>query len=73
MFIIICRELPNAFGRNYGRVSLKFTFGREGAGDEGIRRQDGLGLPTLPHLARSGKCTESRKEKGLGCGIHQAD
>jgi len=54
-------------------LSFEFTFGREGEGDEGIRRQDGLGLPTLPHLVRSGECAESRKEKGLGCGIHQAD
>ena len=66
-------EMSDDDGRDYRSLSFEFTFGRESEVDEGIRRQDGLGLPTLPHLVRSRDGIESRKEKGLGCGICQAD
>ena len=59
-------------GDNYS-LSFEFTFGREGEGAEGVRCQDSVGLPTLPHLAGSRNGSQKRKTESLGCGICQAD
>ena len=62
-------EMSDEPGRDNFSLSFEFSFGREGEGTQGVRCQDSVGLPTLPHLARSGDGPEKRKTESLGCGI----
>lgn len=66
-------SLPDNNERDPYSLSFKFSFGREGEGTEGFRRQNSVGLPVLPHLAGSRLSPDDGKEKSLGCGICKTD
>jgi hypothetical protein len=66
-------EMSDEPGRDNHSLSFEFTYGREGQGVEGVRCQDSMGLPTLPHLARPGDGPGGSKEKNLGCGISETN
>ena len=73
MSITSSGEISDDSVRDNYSLSFQFTFGRESEESEGIRCQDSMGLPALPHLVRSGNVSEKRKTKSLGCGICQTD
>lgn len=54
-------------------LPLQFDGGWEGAGVEGIRRQDSVGVLLMPSLVGSGDGDSGKKEKTLGCGISETN